>query len=108
MKSEKIEAILAKWLEAWKHHDVSVLTSAFAEDAVYTSMLAGTIRGRGEIETLYHGWFKAFPDMVFEVERQLINGDQGAVLWSQYGTHVGSFAVWQGRDASLRSPAHFS
>jgi steroid delta-isomerase-like uncharacterized protein len=107
MQGEKIEAILAKWLEAWKHSDVSVLTSAFAEDAVYTSMLAGTIRGRGEIETLYHGWFKAFPDMVFEVERQLINGDQAAVLWSQYGTHVGEFCGLAGTGRIFALPGAF-
>jgi steroid delta-isomerase-like uncharacterized protein len=107
MKREEIQAILAQWLEAWKRRDVLALTAAFAEDAVYTSMLAGTIHGRGKIEALYRAWFTAFPDMVFEVESLLIHSNQAAVLWLQSGTHVGEFCGLAGTGRIFALPGAF-
>jgi steroid delta-isomerase-like uncharacterized protein len=91
MKHAEIEMILTDWLEAWHRRDAAALTAAFAEKTTYTSMLAGTIRLHSEIEALYRSWFTAFPDMVFKVERRIVNDDQAAVHWSQSGTHVGEF-----------------
>ncbi len=91
MVRKKIETLVASWLEQWRHHDAVALAAAFAEDAVYTSMLAGTIRGRPAVEALYRSWFTAFPQMEFKVESKLIDGDNVAVHWSQRGTHMGEF-----------------
>lgn len=107
MKQAEIEPILTNWLEAWPHRDAAALTAAFAETSVYTSMLAGTIHGRSEIEALYRTWFTAFPDMVFKVERRVIEGDQAAVHWSQSGTHVGEFCGLAGTGRIFYLPGAF-
>ncbi len=91
MTHEEIEAILADWLQSWGRRDAAALAAHFSEDAIYTSMVAGMIRGRPAIEALYCSWFKAFPEMVFEVESRLIDGARAAVLWSQQGRHLGEF-----------------
>ncbi len=91
MVRKKIETLVANFVEQWQRRDPVALAAGFAEDAVYTSMLAGTIRGRPAIEALYRSWFTAFPEIEFTVESKLIDGDNGAVHWSQRGTHMGEF-----------------
>jgi steroid delta-isomerase-like uncharacterized protein len=107
MKNEKIEPIVNKWLEAWPRHDAKALAAAFAEDAVYTSMLAGTIRGPKEIEALYQNWFRAFPDMEFQVESRIIHRNQAAILWSQNGTHMGELCGLPGTGRIFVLPGSF-
>ncbi len=107
MKREKVEAALKKWSEAWLRHDPTALAEAFASDAVYTSMLVGTIRGTEEIENLYRRWFQAFPDMEFKVESQLIHGNQVAILWSQSGTHMGELFGLPGSGRIFMLPGAF-
>jgi steroid delta-isomerase-like uncharacterized protein len=101
MKREEIEALVTDWVEAWKRRDPDALTASYTEDGVYTSMLAGTIQGRRAIESLYRSWFAAFPEMVFEVERQVIEGESAAILWSQRGRHQGDFCGLPGTGRSF-------
>lgn len=91
MTRKEVKAIVAEWTEAWKRRDPAALTARYSEDAVYTSMLAGTIQGHAAIESLYRSWFSAFPEMMFEVESQVIDDARAAVLWSQRGRHLGDF-----------------
>jgi steroid delta-isomerase-like uncharacterized protein len=107
MKGEKIGSILNQWLEAWPRHDAAALASPFTEDAVYTSMLVGTIRGPKEIETLYQRWFGAFPDMEFQVEKRLVYRNQAAILWSQSGTHMGELCGLSGTGRIFVLPGSF-
>jgi steroid delta-isomerase-like uncharacterized protein len=91
MTNEEIETILADWLQSWGRRDAAGLAALFSEDAVYTSMVAGILRGRPAIEAMYRSWFTAFPETVFEIESRLIDGARAAVLWSQQGKHLGEF-----------------
>ena len=101
MKRKGIEAVVAEWVQAWKRRDAVALTAPYSEDAVYNSMLAGTIRGHPEIESLYRSWFSAFPDMEFEVESQLIDRAKAAVFWLQRGRHMGDFCGLAGTRRSV-------
>jgi steroid delta-isomerase-like uncharacterized protein len=103
----KIDTVVKNWLEAWQRRDVVALAAAFAEDAVYTSMLAGTIRGRPAIEALYRSWFTAFPQTEFVVESRLVDGDNAAVHWSQTGTHTGEFCGLAGSGRIFILPGAF-
>jgi steroid delta-isomerase-like uncharacterized protein len=101
MKREEIEAVLSEWLKAWGRRDAVALTAPYSEDAVYNSMLAGTIQGRAAIESLYRSWFSAFPETEFEVESQVIDGAKAAVFWSQRGRHMGDFCGLAGTGRSF-------
>ncbi len=101
MKRSEVEAVLAEWIEAWKRRDPVALTAPYFEGAVYETMLAGTIHGRGAIESIYRNWFSAFPDMEFEVHSQLIDRTRAAVFWSQRGRHVGDFCGLAGTGRSF-------
>jgi steroid delta-isomerase-like uncharacterized protein len=101
MKRTEVEAVLAEWTEAWKRRDPVALAVPYSEGAVYESMVAGTIHGHAAIESLYRGWFSAFPDMEFEVQSQLIDRAQAAVFWAQRGRHVGDFCGLAGTGRSF-------
>lgn len=103
----KIDKALSNWLAAWQRRDPAGLAAAFAADAVYTSMLAGTVRGRPEIEALYRSWITAFPQMEFLVESRLVDGDNVAVHWSQTGTHTGEFCGLPGSGRTFVLPGAF-
>ncbi len=91
MTREEIETILAQRLEAWHRHDAAALTAGHSEDSVYTSAWVGTIQGQAAIKSLYTSWFSAFPEAVFEVENQVIDGNRTAISWKQTGRHMGEF-----------------
>ena len=91
MRRMEIEAVLAKRVEAWRRRDSVTLAAGHSEDAVLDTMIAGRIEGRPAIEALYRDWFTAFPEMEFEVEDQVIDGDHVALFWSQRGKHLGDF-----------------
>lgn len=91
MTRDEIETFLEKWSEAMKRHDAVALAAACSVNGTYTSMLAGTVTGRQGIESVFRGWFSAFPEMIFEVEGNLIDGTRAAVIWSQRGRHLGDF-----------------
>ena len=101
MKRKEIKAVLAEWLKAWKRRDAVALTAPYSEDAVYNSMLAGTIQGHAAIESLYRSWFAAFPEMEFEVESQVIDRATVAWFWSQRGRHLGDFCGLAGSGRSF-------
>ncbi len=91
MTREEIETILARRLDAWQRHDAAALAAGHSEDSVYTSSWVGTIEGKPAIESLYFSWFSAFPEAIFEVESQVIDGDRAAWSWKQSGRHMGEF-----------------
>lgn len=107
MKPNMIKETLQAWLQAWSRHDADTLAAAFAEDAVYTSMLAGTISGQKSILALYRDWLTAFPDMQFQVDSLLIDEDRAAVLWTQTGTHIGEFCGLAGTGRIFALPGGF-
>lgn len=101
MIREEIEAVVAGWLEGWSRRDPGILAACYAQDSIFVSMLAGKIRGRPAIESLYRSWFAAFPEMVFEVEDRIIDANQVAIFWSQRGKHVGDFCGLAGTGRSF-------
>ncbi len=91
MKKGDNEAAVERWLEGWNRRDPAALASCYSQDSIFVTMLAGKLQGRAAIESLYRSWFSAFPEMVFEVENRLCDGNRVAIFWSQRGKHMGEF-----------------
>jgi predicted ester cyclase len=75
----------------WNAHDAASLTADHAIEGTVHSALAGVVRGRVGIETLYRRWFEAFPDLRFETDSPLTHLDRIALFWTIAGTHEGPF-----------------
>ncbi len=101
MKAGEIEAVLRMWLDGWNRRDSAALAGCYSQDSIFVTMLAGKLQGRAAIESLYRGWFSAFPEMVFKVDTRIRDGDRVALFWSQHGKHVGDFCGFTGTGRSF-------
>jgi steroid delta-isomerase-like uncharacterized protein len=78
------------WIESLNRGDVSAAEDVFTSDCVvHMTGVAEPVRGIGPWKDLVGGLLRAFPDMHFTVEDQLIQGDRVAFRWRATGTHTG-------------------
>ena len=92
MTREEIVAFFARRQRALNLLDAAALAADYSEGATVDSPLAGgAATGRDAIEKLYATYFAAFPDLKFEEEVLLIEGDHAAQLARVSGTDSGGF-----------------
>jgi predicted ester cyclase len=78
------------WVNGLNRGDVSAADDAFLPDCViHFTGLPEPIRGVGAWKELAAGFLRAFPDLHFTLEEQLIQGDSAAFRWRATGTHTG-------------------
>jgi steroid delta-isomerase-like uncharacterized protein len=78
------------WIEGMNRGDVSAADVVFAPDCiVHITGVAEPLRGVGPWKELVAGLLRAFPDLHFTVEDQLVQGDRVAFRWRASGTHTG-------------------
>jgi steroid delta-isomerase-like uncharacterized protein len=78
------------WLDGLNRGDVSEAEAVFAPDCVvHMTGIAEPIRGIGPFKDLIAGLLRAFPDLHFTIEDQLVQGDRVAFRWHATGTHTG-------------------
>lgn len=78
------------WVEGLNRGDVSAADGAFLpECVVHITGLAEPLHGVGPWKEFVAGFLKAFPDLRFTMEEQLVHGDLVAHRWRATGTHNG-------------------
>ena len=78
------------WIEGLNRGDVSAADAAFAADCiVHITGVGEPLRGVGPWKEFVAGLIRAFPDMHFTVEDQLVQGNRAAFRWRATGTHTG-------------------
>jgi steroid delta-isomerase-like uncharacterized protein len=78
--------------DALNRHDVIGLAALYAADCVVESPLAaGTIYGRQAVTKVHERLFEAFPDLQFDQDHVLIDGDKAAVGGTLTGNYTGGF-----------------
>ena len=78
------------WIEGLNRGDVSAADAAFAADCVvHITGVAAPVCGVGPWKDLMTGLLRAFPDLHFTIEDQLVQGDRVAFRWRATGTHTG-------------------
>lgn len=91
MTREEILSLLEQQRAAWAAHDPAAFAKAYAPHAIVTSPTGGVLEGREEIERIARKWFQAFPDIQFDSEDVLIDGDRVVQIARVNGTHGGEF-----------------
>src|SRR3954453_16039899 len=91
MTRDDILSLLEQQSAAWAARDPAALAGAYAPHAIVTSPTGGVLEGRAEIERIYRKWFQAFPDLRFDAEDVLIDGDRVVQIARVCGTHAGEF-----------------
>jgi steroid delta-isomerase-like uncharacterized protein len=78
------------WLESLNRGDVSAADTVFAPNCVvHITGVAEPVRGVGPWKDLVAGLLRAFPDLHFTTEDQIVLGDRVAFRWHATGTHNG-------------------
>ncbi len=78
------------WIDGLNRGDVSAAEAAFAPDCVvHITGVPEPLRGPGPWKELVAGLLRAFPDLHFTIEDQLVQGDRVAFRWRATGTHTG-------------------
>lgn len=91
MTRDEILALLGRRNAGWAARDAGALADLHAPDGTVQSPTGGLLKGRSEIERVYRIWLTAFPDIVWQVQDVIIDGDRVAVLAKLIGTHAGEF-----------------
>jgi steroid delta-isomerase-like uncharacterized protein len=78
------------WIEGLNRGDISGADATFASDCVvHMTGVAEPLRGLGPWKELVSGLLRAFPDLHFTIEDQLVQGDRVAFRWRATGTQTG-------------------
>ena len=88
--SDENKAVARRVFEAWESGDLDALDDVIAPDAVdhdpYNPHGREGLEGLKRMISMYR---EAFPDVSFEIEDQLAEGDKVATRWKASGTHQG-------------------
>jgi steroid delta-isomerase-like uncharacterized protein len=79
-------------LEAWNAHDVERLVEFFSPKYIgYDVAQAAPVCGLEGISVSFMRYLYAFPDLHFNPDQIVIEGDQVILEWTASGTHQGKF-----------------
>ncbi len=79
-------------LPHWSARDVPGILSFYDPEITWRNRaLAEEYRGHGEVAGFLRSLFAAFPDLTFDVARQIASDDLVAEEWVMRGTHRGPF-----------------
>ena len=92
MTRQDVEAIFIRRHEALARHDADAAGSVYALNAVVESPIGGgRVRGRDANTEVLRTLFRAFPDVTFDMEGLLVDGDRVAEQTMMSGTDDGGF-----------------
>lgn len=91
MTRDETQRFFERRLDAWKRRDVEALTAHHSEDCVLESPVAGEVRGRAAIESVYRGFLASFPDLVLTSPELIIDDDRVVQVVTFSGTNSGGF-----------------
>ncbi|MCC6316542.1 MAG: ester cyclase [Gemmatimonadaceae bacterium] len=88
-----LDAVIAYeriWCEGINRGDASVADAAFEEDCiVHITGAPEPLRGVGSWKEFVTEFLRAFPDLHFTIEDQVVQGSVVAFRWRATGTHTG-------------------
>lgn len=92
MTREDFEGFVRRREIAWKDRDSRALTADHVEDCVVESPMHGKLTSHEAIRNVYATWLEAFPDLKFQHDDFLVDGDRVALFFTSSGTHMKPFA----------------
>lgn len=83
------EIVERAFTELLDRHDLELIPELYAEDCAFYGMSGPEAIDRDEYGAFLATYFEAFPDLSFEVEEMIADGDRVSVRWIAHGTHEG-------------------
>ncbi|HEX8854355.1 MAG TPA: ester cyclase [Thermoleophilaceae bacterium] len=91
MAEEPRERALRFWEDVFNAHEIDSIGDWVSDDFVNHNALEGTPRGPEGARMAFERMWTAFPDMRFEVEDVIADGNKVACVGHMTGTHSGEF-----------------
>jgi predicted ester cyclase len=91
MTRSEIDAILERHLASFARRDAKALAADHTPDGTLESPAHGRVAGRDKIQEIYRFWLTAFPDLQFDWDPPIVDGDRVALFWRFSGTVTGPF-----------------
>jgi hypothetical protein len=91
MTRTAVEALLARYKDAFARRDVEALTALHVPAGTFDSPAYGVVTGRQAIANVYRYWYTAFPDFMITWENPLIDPPRASYFWTFTGTASGPF-----------------
>jgi steroid delta-isomerase-like uncharacterized protein len=85
------KAVIRRWVEAWNTQDLDAAEELLAAEFVRHDANLPDVVGPQAERQLIAGYLAAFPDLHFEVEQLITDGDLVAARYLVQGTHQGEF-----------------
>ncbi len=92
MVTTKNKVVIRRWIEeAWNSGNVEIADELYTQDFTAKSMEEGIpdLQGPGDIKAFVRRFRSAFPDIHFEIDYLLADGDKVVGAFTINGTHLG-------------------
>ena len=87
--THELEAVIARYNDAWNRHDVDAILSMHTEDSVFENHTSGGKgTGKAQIRSILEAIFATFPDLHFEGRRLYVRDDLVVQEWTATATHA--------------------
>ena len=91
MPAEDPRAVIRRWVEAWNAQDLDAAEELLAPEFVRHDANLPDVLGPQAERQLIAGNLAAFPNLHFEIEQLIAEGDLVAARYRVQGTHQGDF-----------------
>jgi steroid delta-isomerase-like uncharacterized protein len=88
MKKSK-QSLATSLFAAWNSHDVEQILAHYADEMVRQDLTCQQRYSKADLEKTIHAYLAAFPDIFFEVEKMIEEGEQLVICWKAAGHHRG-------------------
>lgn len=96
------EVVERAFTDPLDHHDLELIPELYAENCAFYGMSGPEVIDRDEYGALLATYFEAFPDLSFEVEEAITDGDRVSVRWTAHGaTRATSWTSRTGKSVSV-------
>ena len=89
MQADKLMDFAIGYTAAWNSHDAARVATFYAEDGTLTINGGEPSVGRDGVTDAAQGFITAFPDIVVEMDKLSVEGDQVFFYWTFTGTNSG-------------------
>ena len=101
--SEDVKARIREYWDLFNEHDADALAERVAEGAVNHNAAEGTADGPEGMRQAWGRLWCGFPDLRFELQDMLVDGNKVACIGMMSGTHEGEFTGIQPTGKSWRA-----
>jgi steroid delta-isomerase-like uncharacterized protein len=85
-----MQPIVKQLIDCWNRHEMSAIMQLYAADFEGIDIAQSqTYKGREGLQQMLGRYFDAFPDLHFDIEEVVIEGERAALSWTSRGTHLG-------------------